>query len=75
MKSTTSPEYFEEAARARAIGDMGEGSKSEDGTLRAIGADEVLSGVHLANLIEASRPDCTRLNTCWRSSQAFGTDN
>jgi integrase len=34
---------------------MGEESKSGDGTLRAIGADEVLSAVELAKLIETAQ--------------------
>jgi hypothetical protein len=55
MKSTTSPENFEEAAGSGAGADIGEESKSGDGTLRAIGADEVLSAVELAKLIETAQ--------------------
>jgi integrase len=47
---------FEEAARAGAVAHMGEESKGGDGTLHAIGADEVLSAVELAKLIEAAQP-------------------
>jgi integrase len=54
MRASTSLVELEEAAAAGTVADMGEETKDSDGVLRAIGADEVLSAIELAKLIEAS---------------------
>ena len=60
MRETVSLDQVE-AATLGEITDMGEESKAGDGTLRAIGADEVLSAVELGKLIEASQPGLERV--------------
>jgi integrase len=60
MKSSTPLEEIELAAAAEAVADLGDEVKHEDGVLRAIGADEVLSAVELDKLIEASAPGLER---------------
>jgi integrase len=54
MRASISLEELEQAAAAGTVADMGEETKDSDGVLRAIGADEVLSAIELAKLIEAS---------------------
>jgi integrase len=59
MRAEISPEELEEAVAAGA--DLGEEGTSGDGTLRAIGPDEVLSAAELGKLIEASEPGLERV--------------
>jgi integrase len=58
-RDSVSPEELERAVAEGA--DMGEESKDNSESLRAIGADEVLSTVELSKLIEASTPGLERV--------------